>query len=268
MIKVVVCGALGKMGREVVKAVSQTEGLELVGAVDLNAAGQDAGEFAGVGKLDVTVAPELGAVLDETAADVIVDFTVPQSVMKNIRTALSRKVYPVVGTTGLTEADLREIDESALKNDVAVLIAPNFSVGAILLMQLAEQAVRFFPHVEIIELHHDQKLDAPSGTALHTAEKLAAIRGEMRQGHPDEEEKLAGARGGDYQGIRVHSVRLPGYVAHEEVIFGSLGQTLSIRHDSISRESFMPGVVLACKNIGKCKGLVHGLDKILAIGGE
>ena len=116
----------------------------------------------------MTVAPELGAVLDETAADVIVDFTVPQSVMKNIRTALSRKVYPVVGTTGLTEADLREIDESALKNDVAVLIAPNFSVGAILLMQLAEQAVRFFPHVEIIELHHDQKLDAPSGTALHT----------------------------------------------------------------------------------------------------
>ncbi len=256
------------MGREVVKSVARAETLELVGAVDLNASGQDAGEIAGVGKLGVIVEADLATVLEKTQSDVVVDFTVPLSVLKNIKTALEHKVFPVVGTTGLTEDDLAEIDALARSKDVAVLIAPNFSIGAILLMQLAEKAVEFLPNVEIIELHHDQKLDAPSGTALLTAEKLARVRGAMRQGHPDEEEKLSGARGADYQGIRVHSVRLPGYVAHQEVIFGGLGETLTIRHDSISRESFMPGVVLACEKIGNFKGLVHGLDKILAIRGE
>ncbi|WP_346354275.1 4-hydroxy-tetrahydrodipicolinate reductase [Azotosporobacter soli] len=268
MIKVVVCGALGKMGREVVKAVQQADGLVLAGAVDLNGKGQDIGECAGLGSIGITVDRELETTLKRNAADVVVDFTVPQSVMNNIRTATAHKVYPVVGTTGLSENDLKEIDDLCRAQGIAALIAPNFAIGAILLMQLAEQAVRFFPQVEIIELHHDQKLDAPSGTALHTAEKLAAIRGKLAQGHPDEEEKISGARGADYEGIRLHSVRLPGYVAHEEVIFGGLGQTLTIRHDSISRESFMPGVVLACKSIMQFTGLVHGLDKIMAIRGE
>ena len=132
------------------------------------------------------------------------------------------------------------------------------------MIKLAQDAAKYFPHVEIIELHHDQKLDAPSGTALHTAELIAKNRGYLQQGHPAEVEKIPGARGGDFSGIRMHSVRLPGYVAHQEVIFGGLGQTLTIRHDSISRESFMPGVVLACKNVLSANGLIYGLEEILS----
>lgn len=268
MAKVVVCGALGRMGREVVKAVQHDPELELVGAVDLNGKGQDVGGCVGLGAVGVGVDADLAAVLQRTSADVVVDFTVPQSVMQNIRITAAHNVFSVVGTTGLSADDLNEIDALCRRQNVAALIAPNFAIGAILLMQFAEQAARFFPHVEIIELHHDQKLDAPSGTALHTAEKIAAVREPLQQGHPAEEEKIAGARGANYDGLRIHSVRLPGYVAHEEVIFGGLGQTLTLRHDSISRESFMPGVVLACKTIGKCAGLVHGLDKILAMRSE
>jgi 4-hydroxy-tetrahydrodipicolinate reductase len=131
------------------------------------------------------------------------------------------------------------------------------------MMKLAAEAAKYLPHVEIIEFHHDQKLDAPSGTALRTAEIIKEVRQQMKQGHPDEFEKLSGARGGDYDGMRVHSVRLPGYVAHQEVIFGGLGQTLSIRHDSISRESFMPGVVLAAKKVLYTSGLIFGLENLL-----
>lgn len=144
------------------------------------------------------------------------------------------------------------------------MVAPNFALGAVLMMRFAAEAARFFPHVEIIELHHDQKVDAPSGTALKTAEVLAAVRGDARRGMPAEELKLPGVRGGTYDGgIRIHSVRLPGLVAHQEVIFGGTGQTLTIRHDSTSRESFMPGVLLAVRKVVELKGLVHGLDRLL-----
>ncbi len=263
MIRVIVCGAYGKMGKEVLKAIHNDTQLSLVGAVDVKSDYVDVGDLIGVGKTGIIVGNDLQTVINETKPQVMVDFTRPEVVMSNLRIAIKNGVCPVVGTTGLSEDDLTEIRESCLKTNVNALIAPNFSIGAILLMKLSQDAAKYFPHVEIIELHHDQKLDAPSGTALYTADLIAKVRGSMPQGHPDEVEKIPGARGGDFSGIRMHSVRLPGYVAHQEVIFGSLGQTLTIRHDSISRECFMPGVVLACKHVLTANGLVYGLEEIL-----
>ena len=156
-----------------------------------------------------------------------------------------------------------QLEALSKENDTPVFIAPNFAIGAVLMMLMARQAAKYMPEVEIIELHHDRKLDAPSGTALETANMISEVREAHKQGHPEEKEKIAGARGAQVNGIPIHSVRLPGYVAHQEVIFGGLGQTLTIRHDSLDRESFMPGVVLACKKILGLKGLVIGLDKLM-----
>ncbi|MBP2654892.1 MAG: dapB 2 [Firmicutes bacterium] len=263
MIRVMVCGAYGKMGREVLKAVNSDPELSLVGAMDIKSDFADAGSLIGVDKIGVIVGNDLQTVINETKPQVMVEFTAPDSVMPNIRLAMKNGVSPVIGTTGLVAADVKEIEELCKQYCISALIAPNFSVGAILMMLFAAEAAKYLPNVEIIELHHDQKLDAPSGTALRTAELIVANRGEKKQGHPDEVEKLVGARGADYAGIRMHSVRLPGYVAHQEVIFGGVGQTLTIRHDSISRESFMPGVVLACKRVLSLDGLVHGLEHLL-----
>lgn len=263
MIRVMVCGAYGKMGREVIKAVHQDIELELVGAVDAKGNQDDVGDLIGVGKLGVFVGKDLLSVIAETKPQVMIDFTNPQSVKQNILIALENGVSPVVGTTGLSETDMLDIQNNCEKHKLNAFIAPNFSIGAVLMIKLAQDAAQYFPHVEIIELHHDQKLDAPSGTALRTAELIAKKRGYLQQGHPEEKEILSGARGGELAGIRLHSVRLPGYVAHQEVIFGGIGQTLTIRHDSISRESFMPGVVLACKKVLSLNGLVVGLEHIL-----
>ena len=263
MIKVIVCGAYGKMGREVLKAIHNDTQLTLVGAVDVKSDLMDIGDLIGVGKTGIIVGNDLQTVINETKPQVMVDFTRPEVVMNNIRIALKNRVCPIIGTTGLSDKDREEISDSCIQTKVNALIAPNFSIGAILMMNLAQDAAKYFPHVEIIELHHDQKLDAPSGTALHTAELIAKNRGYLEQGHPDEVEKLPGARGANFSGIRIHSVRLPGYVAHQEVIFGGLGQTLTIRHDSISRESFMPGVILACKHVLTANGLIYGLEEIL-----
>jgi 4-hydroxy-tetrahydrodipicolinate reductase len=263
MIRVLVCGAYGKMGREVLKAVHKDEHLSVVGAVDVNSDFADIGDLIGTSKIGVAVGNDLETVIQETRPQVLIDFTRPESVMNNLQIAIRNSVCPVVGTTGLSEADIAQVRQLCNERHVNAIIAPNFSVGAILMMRLAKEAASVFPHVEIIELHHDQKLDAPSGTALRTAELIMETRGQMRQGHLHEVEKLAGARGGETGGIRIHSVRLPGYVAHQEVIFGGLGQTLTIRHDSVSRESFMPGVILACKKVLTVDGLVFGLENIL-----
>lgn len=263
MIKVVVSGACGRMGREVVKAVLGASTLELVGAVDTYGDAVDAGTLVGMEKTGVIVSKDLEATLKTSGAQVMVDFTRPEAVMGNLRIAIAAGVAPVVGTTGLTDADREELRALCGKHHTNCLIAPNFAIGAILMMKFAQDAAKYMPHVEIIELHHDQKLDAPSGTALRTAELITETRQAMKQGHPQEEEKLAGARGAEMEGMHIHSVRLPGYVAHQEVIFGALGQTLVIRHDSISRESFMPGVVLACERVLSLDGLVVGLENIL-----
>lgn len=262
MTKVLVSGACGRMGQAVLKAVIDDKDLELVGAVDL-VGGADAGELVGAGKNGVIVATDLEAAIDAAKPEVMVDFTRPDVVYGNAIKAINKGVSPVIGTTGLSDEQKAELSALAEKNNTPVFIAPNFAIGAVLLMLLSREAAKYMPDVEIIELHHDKKLDAPSGTALQTAEMISEVREPHKQGHPDEKEKLAGSRGGNVNGIPIHSVRLPGYVAHQEVIFGGLGQTLTIRHDSLNRESFMPGVCLACKKVRGLKGLVVGLDKIM-----
>ena len=253
MIKVLVNGALGRMGRTVCGAVKADSDLELVGAVDVIA-----GEVEGL-----QVETDLDAALKKFSPEVMVDFTRPNVVFQNVMTALANKVSPVVGTTGLSDEAKEKIRARAEENRTPAFIAPNFALGAVLMMLTAQRIAKYMPDVEIIELHHDKKLDAPSGTAELTAKMISEVRPPHKQGHPDEEERLAHVRGADFDGIKIHSVRLPGYVAHQEVIFGGLGQTLTIRHDSTGRDSFMPGVVLACKKVRGLKGLTVGLDKIL-----
>ncbi len=250
------------MGRAVLKAVAEAKDLELVGAVDITG-GADAGELAGVGANGVKVETDLKTALARLQPEVMIDFTRPDVVYGNVITALQAKVSPVVGTTGLSDEQKADIRKLAEENDTPAFIAPNFAIGAVLMMVMAKQAAKYMPEVEIIELHHDKKLDAPSGTAVQTAAMIAEVRAAHKQGHPEEKEKLSGARGADYEGMHIHSVRLPGYVAHQEVIFGGLGQTLTIRHDSLNRESFMPGVVLAAEKVRSLKGLTVGLDKLL-----
>lgn len=263
MLKVLVSGAYGRMGREVVRAVCNDNELQLVAAVDTNARAEDIGDVVFNGKTGIIAHTSLQEAIDKTKPDVMVDFTVPKSVLANVKVAIENGVSPVVGTTGLSEEDLKEIEELAEKHDVSVFVAPNFSIGAILMIRAAKEAAKYIKNVEIIEYHHDNKLDAPSGTAIRTAELISEIRGDMHQGHPEESEVLIGARGGESHGIRLHSVRMPGYVAHQEVIFGSTGERLIIRHDSVNRESYMPGVVMACKRVKQLKGLVYGLEKIM-----
>ena len=253
MIKILVNGALGRMGRTVIAAVKADSELELVGAVDIFS-----GEVDGV-----KVETDLAAALENLKPDVMVDFTRPDSVFDNVMTALAKKVSPVVGTTGLDDAALEKIRAAAEENSTPAFVAPNFALGAVLMMLLSQKVAKYMPEVEIIELHHDKKLDAPSGTAELTAKMISEVRAAHKQGHPDEKERLPHVRGADYNGIKIHSVRLPGYVAHQEVIFGGLGQTLTIRHDSTGRDSFMPGVILACKKVRGLSGLTVGLDKIL-----
>jgi 4-hydroxy-tetrahydrodipicolinate reductase len=264
MIPVVVTGAAGRMGREVVRAVMAAEDMQLAGAVDPVAEGQDVGEIAGVGKAGIRIHGELMSALAAHKADVMVDFTVPSSAVHNIRTALQAGVSPVVGTTGLTEEDIKKVEKWAREAGLGAFIAPNFAVGAVLMMQFAQQAARYLPDVEIIELHHENKLDYPSGTALMTAQKILAGRISSPLSPPaGAVEKLPGARGAEIGGIRIHSVRLPGFVAHQEVLFGGIGQTLTIRHDSLDRRSFMPGVLLAVRKVRQLNGLVIGLEHLL-----
>lgn len=262
MVKVLVSGALGRMGQTVVKAVLDDCELELVAAVDIKG-GMDIGEVIGAGKLGVAVDTDLKAAIEKAKPDVMVDFTQPHVVYQDASTAIAMGVSPVIGTTGMSAEQLESLGALAKEHNTPAFIAPNFAIGAVLMMLFAKQAAKYMPHVEIIELHHDNKLDAPSGTALQTAKLIGEARASMQQGHPDEVEKVAGARGADVDGMRIHSVRLPGYVAHQEVIFGGLGQTLTIRHDSIDRTSFMPGVVLACKKVRALDGLVVGLENLL-----
>ena len=253
MIKVLVNGALGRMGKTVCGAVKADGELELVGAVDIFD-----GEVEGM-----KIEKNLDAALKKFSPDVMVDFTRPAVVFDNVMTALENKVSPVVGTTGLSDEAKEKIRALSEKNSTPAFIAPNFALGAVLMMLAAQKIAKYMPDVEIIELHHDKKLDAPSGTAELTAKMISEVRPSHKQGHPEEVERLPHVRGADFDGIKIHSVRLPGYVAHQEVIFGGLGQTLTIRHDSTGRDSFMPGVVLACKKVRGLKGLTIGLDKIL-----
>lgn len=245
-IRIAVAGAQGRMGQEVVKMLGEDQELVYTGALDTRVS-------------DEVIERQLA----EMKPDVLVDFTTPHTVYRHMELCLRHNVRPVVGTTGLTPEQLEDLTARYKEAGLGAIIAPNFAIGAILCMKFAAMAAKYMPHVEIIELHHDKKLDAPSGTALKTAEMIAAVRENMKQGHPEEKETIAGARGADYDGFRIHSVRLPGMVAHQEVLFGAAGQTLSIRHDSINRESFMPGVNMAIKAVMNLNQLVYGLEHLI-----
>ena len=258
--RIAVVGAGGRIGAEVCRAVHASPDLELVAAVDPSHAGASVREVAGV-ELDLVVAGSLDAVSD-VGAEVAVEFTGPASVGENLVWLLELGIHVVVGATGIQERDLERARRAASAGNVNAVVAPNFAIGAVLLMRFAAEAVRHLPHVEVVELHHDAKLDAPSGTALRTAQLLAEARQEPPE-VPGGDEQHPGARGHDHQGIRVHSVRLPGLVAHQEVLFGGEGQTLTIRHDSLDRRSFMPGVLLACREVAGVDGVVVGLEQLL-----
>lgn len=260
-IKVVVHGAVGRVGQEVVKAVVRESEMRLVGAVDLKATGDYLTLPEGSGK--VPFSANLEEILTKCQPDVVVDFTAAQATMPAVRIATKQKVNLVIGTTGLSKENIEEIGHLAETNGVGIVMAPNFALGAVVMMHLAKIAAKYFDYAEIIELHHHQKADAPSGTALLTARQMAASRGKPFL-RPVEKGVFA-SRGEQVEGVTMHSVRLPGLMAHQEIILGTSGQTLSIRHDTINRECYMPGVLLAIKEVVKRKGLTYGLDTLLGL---
>lgn len=269
-IPVVINGVTGKMGRELVKAIAAAPDINLVGAVARSPElqGQDIGELVGIEALEVPVVNDLQASLvmatQERQPPVMVDFTHPDAVYENIRTAIAYGVRPVVGTTGLSAEQIDELADFADKASTGVAIIPNFSIGIVLLQQAAIRASQYFDHVEIIELHHNQKADAPSGTAIQTAQLLEELGKSFNPPSVEETEKLPGARGTrTEEGIRIHSVRLPGLIAHQEVIFGAPGQIYTLRHDTSDRASYMPGVLLTIRKVLQLKSLVYGLEKLL-----
>ena len=260
-INVVVHGVMGKMGQQVLETVTNTLGMQPVGAADIMASQGTIALPDGLG--DVPISGSLADVLD--GADVVVDFTNAEGAASVLRTAAPRGVNIVIGSTGITDAIYQEAESLANEHEVGIIIAPNFAMGAVLMIALAKQASRFFDYADLTEMHHEAKIDSPSGTAL-------AIANAALEGKPDgfiapqsEKELIDGARGATHQGISVHSARMPGRVAHHELVFGALGQTLTIRHDSVNRESFMPGVTLAINEVVNRKGLTVGLDKIMGL---
>ncbi|MGQ9412622.1 4-hydroxy-tetrahydrodipicolinate reductase [Streptococcus pluranimalium] len=253
-IKVIVAGFKGRMGSTAVDMVKSDEALELAALLD---------PFAEEKDLDGVPVFNDKEDLIGFDADVWVDFTMPKVAYENTRFAIENSFAPVVGTTGFTEEQIADLIALSSGKSLGGLIAPNFAIGAILLMEFAAKASQYFPDLEIIELHHDKKKDAPSGTAIKTAELIAQSRQSKVQGASDEEELMAGARGAEYDGFRIHSVRLPGLVAHQEVIFGAQGEGLTLRHDSFDRSSFMSGVNLGIKEVVKRDTLIYGLEKLL-----
>ncbi len=272
-IPVVVNGALGKMGRAIVKAVSAADDMTLVGAIDRNPAflGQDIGEVIGTEPLEIPVMTDLEATLvmaqneaPQGGSAVMVDVTHPDSVYGSARAALAYGVRPVIGTTGMSPKQIQDLADFADKASTGCLLIPNFSIGMVLLQQAALQAAAYFDHVEIIELHHNQKADAPSGTAVKTAQMLSDLHKQYNSPEVEETEKMAGARGSQTaDGVRIHSVRLPGLIAHQEVIFGAAGQSYTLRHDTSDRICYMPGVLLCIRRVLPLKSMLYGLDKIL-----
>lgn len=240
--RVLVNGAAGNMGREAVKAIQQAEGLVLVG--------------------EATRHDDLTQAIAKTKAQVVVDLTTATAAFANASTIIAAGVHPVIGTTGLLESQVEELIKLCAKKNLGGLVAPNFSIGAVLAMQYARDCARYFSSVEIIELHHNKKVDAPSGTAIRTAELIHQVKAKAPV-NAAEKEILPGARGANYQDIPIHSVRLPGLLAHQMVMFGGMGETLTIKHDVLNREAYMPGICLACRKVVELNVLVYGLEHIL-----
>ena len=248
MIKVAVCGALGKMGKEVCQAVLECEDTELVAKIDI--AG---GDYSSIKDAHNAV-----------KIDVLVDFTQPKSIYENAIYCLNNGIKIVIGTTGLKDEEIENLKKLSSEKNTGCLIAPNFSTGAVLMMMFAKQAAKYFDNAEIIELHHNQKKDAPSGTAIKTALMMSEAKDSFKKGNCPETETIEGSRGGtSYADIQIHSVRMPGYIASQEVIFGSSGQIFKIRHDSMDRKCYMGGVLLGIKHVLEKNDFVYGLEKIM-----
>lgn len=258
-IRVVVNGALGRMGQEVVNAVIKQEGMTLIGATEKDVTQK----YLPIVGVTVHFSSNLDSLLERCDADVVVDFTNAEATMAAIRIAAKRKVNLVIGTTGLSDKNISEIEELCRSHQIGAVVAPNFSVGAALLIKMAGFAAKFFPYAEIIEMHHDKKLDAPSGTAINTAKAMLKVRGKPFLYPETGKEVIANTRGGQMDGIGIHSVRAPGFMAEQEVIFSEAGQTLSLYNKTISKEAYMPGVILAIKEVVKQKKLIYGLDSLL-----
>lgn len=275
-IPVVVAGALGRMGAEVVKAVHHAPDCDLVGAIDTTPGkeGADVGLELGLGELEVAISSDFEGTLCQASQSVrqsgpgggavLVDFTHPSVVYEHTRGAIAYGVHPVIGTTGLSPAQLEDLATFAAKASVGGAVIPNFSVGMVLLQQAAAAAARFYDFCELTELHHNRKADAPSGTCIKTAELIEELGKSFNAPQVDEHESLAGCRGGQRDsGLRLHSVRLPGLVAHQEVMFGAPGETYTLRHDTIDRSAYMPGVLLSVRKVRSLEGLLYGLERLL-----
>lgn len=241
-LRVIINGAAGKMGQEAVKAIENEKEFELVAKLERDS--------------------NLASAIKSTDANIVVDFTDANVAFENCETIIKNGAHPVIGTTGFHPHQITALQELSATRELGGIIVPNFSIGAVLLMRYAKEISAYFPHVEIIELHHNRKVDAPSGTALKTAEFISSGKKNITP-LVTEHEMLPGARGAVKDGIHIHSVRLPGLVAHEEVIFGDVGQTLTLRHDTYHREAFMPGVILACRKVPELKTLLYGLENLL-----
>ena len=265
-ITVLVHGALGKMGREVVAAISRTPELELVGAVDIKSTQEQLTLPDGSRK--VPLSSNLSSLIETCHPKVLLDFTIAEAAISAARIALKRGINVVIGTSGLSDENLKEIAQLSEANKVGAVVAPNFTIGAAVLLNAVKAAAKLFDYVDIIEMHHHEKVDAPSGTALATAKAMLQSRGKPFLYSKTKKETLSGTRGGEVDGVAIHSVRLPGFVASQEVVFGGQGQTLSFRHDTIGRECYVPGVILAIKEVVNRHGLVYGLDTLLNLRGE
>ena len=276
LIPVLVAGALGRMGSEVIKAINSSNDYELVGAIDnqKEKEGQDIGLLIGIGPLNVFLSSDFEGSLCVASQNVpkdgtkngavLVDFTHPQFAYKHTRTAIAYGVNPVIGTTGITSEQLNDLSNFAEKACLGSAIIPNFSVGMVLLQQAAAAAARFYEFAELTEMHHNKKADAPSGTCIKTAELIEEQRSAFNNTLVNEEESLEGSRGGIRpSGLRLHSIRLPGLVAHQQVMFGSNGETYELVHNTIDRSAYMPGVLLVIKKVRSLSKLVYGLEKIL-----
>jgi 4-hydroxy-tetrahydrodipicolinate reductase len=252
------------MGREVVKAVTEAAGMCVAGAADKLNVGEDIGKIVLGTKSGVIIKESLKEVIETNKIDVVVDFTEPDSVYKNARIILNAGVRPVIGTTGLSDLQVNDLERLSEEKSIGMLIAPNFAIGAVLMMMFAKTAAKYFDNAEIIELHHNKKKDAPSGTAVKTAQMMASVKKEFAKDNIAEIELINGSRGGTTESnIHIHSVRMPGYIASQEVLFGSQGQVLKIRHDSIDRTCFMPGVILSVRHVVTNNDFVYGLENIL-----
>lgn len=263
-IRVAIAGPRGKMGAEAVHTIMKNGKMELVAVLDYKEVGETLADLEMFpSHYTAPIFTDMKELVAATDPDVLVDLTNPHAVYKHTKEALALNVRPVIGTTGFTDDQLEELTALAREKELGCIIAPNFAIGAILMMKFAKEAAKYLPDVEIIEMHHDQKLDAPSGTGVKTAQMIQEVREQKKQGHLEETETIEGARGADFDGMRIHSVRLPGLVAHQQVLFGGEGQLLTIRHDSLNRASFMSGVAFCVEEVMKMDQLVYGLENII-----